>query len=284
MFIKGAARFNDLVYFAVNQKDLEAIDIQHSIFIAWDRGEWFQEEHVNWNCIGMCVVQKPLDKLISISEEGDIWTYVGGKKTTENILPEPKSIRNICTIEGYAYACGMNRQVFKRVGEDQWDIMHATLSDNESNKGFEDIDGFSQFDIYAVGWGGEIWNYNGSKWIQADSPTNLILTCVLCAPDGNVYIGGRQGTIIKGKGNQWDLINIEDFTKDIWDFTFFEGKVYFSTMNALYILDESGVSAVDFEDDFPLTCYQLTQAEDTLWSIGTSDVFSFNGNIWTRIE
>ena len=60
LFITGAARFNDLVYLSSQQKNLAEQDIQHSVFIAWDMNKWFQEEHKNWNCAGMCIAKNLL--------------------------------------------------------------------------------------------------------------------------------------------------------------------------------------------------------------------------------
>ena len=74
--------------------------------------------------------------------------------------------------------------------------MHAPSPKSGENAGFEDICGFNLTEVYAVGWNGEIWQWEGVRWIDRPSPTNLILTGVCCGTDGNVYACGQNGTLI----------------------------------------------------------------------------------------
>ncbi len=53
--------------------------------------------------------------------------------------------------------------------------------------GFEAIDGYSSEALYAVGWAGEVWKFDGAKWSQAPKLTDAVLTAVCCAPDNVVY-------------------------------------------------------------------------------------------------
>ncbi len=60
----------------------------------------------------------------------------------------------------------MKRQVYRRGGERRWTDMSAPFPKPRETAGFEAIDGYSSNEIYAVGWSGEIWQFNGKKWID----------------------------------------------------------------------------------------------------------------------
>ncbi|MGB1257582.1 MAG: hypothetical protein ACPG51_17060, partial [Thiolinea sp.] len=152
-------------------------------------------------------------------------------------------------------------------------------------RGFEAIAGFSEKQIYAVGWAGEIWFYDGISWERLDSPTNTILTSASCGGDGNVYIAGQNGCIIKGNRDKLELLTEDDFTVDIWDTAYFQNRIYLAGMQSLFFLDENNkIQPVDFGEEYPQTCNHLTHAENVLWSIGSSDIFSFDGHTWKRID
>lgn len=116
------------------------------------------------------------------------------------------------------------------------------------------------------------------------SPTNLVLTRVFCAGNGQVYASGRRGLLIVGRGDAWQAIEQEDVTSDIWDLAWYDGKLYLSTMRGLYTLQYGGLVEVDFGNDTPATCYHLSTADGVLWSFGTKDIMAFDGTTWTRID
>ncbi len=127
--------------------------------------------------------------------------------------------------------------------------------------------------------------YNGSDWSNKYSPTNLILSKVCCAEDGNVYIGGQNATLIRGRHDAWEVIPIDDFDDDIWGLAWFNGKLYISTLSDLYTLNtDNSIIKVDIGDKSVSTFYHITAADGVLWSIGRKDVMAFDGNIWTRID
>ncbi|NHZ42693.1 hypothetical protein [Massilia aquatica] len=88
-----------------------------------------------------------------------------------------------------------------RVGKDVWNY-HLSLpkkTDDLDASGFQDIDGFSPEDIYAVGGKGDVWHVDGQQWTQLPFPSEMNLSSVCCAPDGVVYIGAGSGTVFKGR-------------------------------------------------------------------------------------
>jgi hypothetical protein len=284
LYVTGAARFSYLIYLAIKDRGLVKEEVEHSRFIAFQRGQLAHMGDRNWSAVALCVVKKPAEKMIAISEDGEVFTYVAGKAKDEAIKPAPVVLRAIGVVDGLAIACGMKRQVYRRVRENSWLAMHAPAPPPGENAGFEAIAGFSGDEIYAVGWNGEIWEWNGSKWLNRTSPTNLILTGVCCAGDDKVYVCGQNGTLLQGRHDLWDVIDLEGMADDLWDVHWFNDTLYLATMTTLYTYTSAGLAPVDFGDDEPETCYRLTDAEGVLWSVGSDDVFSFDGAVWTRVD
>jgi hypothetical protein len=284
LIVGGAARFKDLLYVAIRQRNLVKEEVNHSRFIGYYRGEWLKAADKNWTSVAICVAKKPAEKVVAVSENGEVMTYVSQTITDEVIQPRPVVLRGMSVVEGYPIACGMNRQVYKRTAENSWVPMHAPAPEGDRPSGFEDIAGLRLDEIYAVGWNGEIWQWNGKAWRNRNSPTNVILTGLYCVADGQVYICGQEGTLIRGRNNSWDLIDTGEITADFWNVHWFNDTLYISTMSKLYQVRGTEVSAVDFGADAPQTCYWLTDADGVMWSLGSDDIFSFDGKKWTRIE
>ncbi len=284
VYTNGAARFDDLIYLSIKDRSLEADDVEHSRLIGFQGGELGHMADTNWTSIAMCVVKRPSEKLIAISEDGEVFTYVKGTSQTEQITPNPSVLRGLGVVDGQAYACGMNRESFKREDEGVWMPMHAAVSDNAPKGGFEAITGFSAGEIYAVGWNGEIWKWDGSLWNNQPTPTNVILTGACAADDELVYICGQRGIIIRGRNDQWELVAVDELSEDLWDICCFDGDIYISSMTDVYKLVDGRIEPLDFGDDRPETTYRLTHAQGVLWSIGSDNVFSFDGSTWTRFD
>jgi hypothetical protein len=285
VFIRGAARYHDLVYILSKGKSLLEQDINHTSAICVDQGNWANASNTEWDSTAIAVAKKPAEKLVFIGEEGDVCTYVGGHSTREKITPSPRMIRNARSIEGYVYACGMQRQVYQRVDENFWKDMSAPFPNADEKVGFEALDGYSSKEIYTAGWGGEIWEFDGTVWNNRMSPTNLILTSICCAGDDVVYIGGQQGILIKGRGSSWEAVQWEDpVDADLWDLCWFQDKLYVATINSLYVLTGNKLEEVDFGGISVNSCYSLTQAEGVMWSIGSYEVISFDGITWQKYD
>src|SRR5688572_6301478 len=195
LYSRGAARRQDLIYLSLKDRKLDRQSVMHSRFIVLLGPEWSPLEDENWATAGMCVVKKPIEQMVAVSPHGDVLTIGSGKTTREKISPRPFDLRFCGAIAGYAYACGMRRQVYRRSGEDEWEAIHAPEGKKGELSGFEAIDGFDEKEIYAVGWEGEIWQLLKRKWTERSSPVNVILTGVECAPNGQVYICGQTGTL-----------------------------------------------------------------------------------------
>jgi hypothetical protein len=146
------------------------------------------------------------------------------------------------------------------------------------------IDGFSSKNIYVCGFEGEIWHWDGRKWSRIDSPTNMPLQCVLCAPDGNAYFCGAAGHLyaLLPDGSWEDLSNPKVSKATLQHMTLFKGRLYIAADEKLLYLDSKTLKAVTSPKEGTFRALQIDASEDLLWCVGEEDVFSFDGKKWTR--
>lgn len=290
----GVLRYKDLAYLLTSVNELVAAHVPFSRIYGVDQGKWGSVD-VDWLACSATVCHKPNERFLALSQKGsEVYRLGGGESELESFknaqkgfVRKPGIMREINEIaNGYAYAVGTGRQVYRRESENNWiciDQWSHIDSKELTRYSFESIDGFSDMDIYTVGWEGEVWHFNGKVWRQIESLTNLTLHKVKCI-DGVVYIVGKGGVILRGRDDSWEYINQSQVTSDIWDIEFYNNKLYLSTIYSLYLLEGEELRLVDFGDiDIPFSCYHLSVADGLLWSIGSEDVLQYDGKSWSRI-
>lgn len=295
-YVAGVVRYNDLAYVASVSDEMRNNRITHSYVTEWDAGTWRvgdDDDALPWDVVSATVVQEPLVQALFLGSRGQV-LMLGSGDTHEEQLPDGEDgiegrgdVRGVCTVDGIAYACGMNRQVYKRHDENDWRAMDTGArppAESEEVVGFEAIAGFFSKEIYAAGWNGEIWEFGGKKWVQRDSPTNLILTAICCAEDDNVYIAGQGGTLLRGRNANWEVLEQDAFEEDLWSLAWFDGELYASSNLGVYKLVNDQLTLVDFGDEQPASCFHLSAADGVLWSISAKDILAFDGQTWTRID
>lgn len=296
-YVTGVVRYHDLAYLASVSDEMQAKRINHSYVTEWDAGTWRVGDDANdiqyWSAVAGTLVHVPLEQALFLGAGGQV-ICIGSGDTHEEQLPDDETaipgrgeMRGVCAVEGVAYVCGMDRQVYRRYGENDWratDMGAKPPEGDERVVGFEAIAGFREGEIYAAGWDGEIWSFDGTRWQQEDSPTNLVISALCCAEDGYVYACGQLGTLVRGRHGNWEAIVHDDTDEDFWDVAWFGGELYVSSATALYRLRDGHLIQVDFGEDQPTNCFHLSAADGVLWSIAAKDVFSFDGNHWQRID
>ena len=289
-FIKGVPRAPGLGYVLCADDDKTANKVPHSDVMVFEAGRLALAAKNPYLTAGVCVARSPLEQLVAVGEEGDV--FVGGSGDVHNeVIGTPGHgprdiaiLRGVRAIDGLAYAAGMRRQVYRRVGRDAWVRLDTgPLPELGDVVGFESIDGFGHNDLYAVGWKGEIWRGKDGEWAPVTSPTNLILTDVCCAADGEVYCCGQQGVVLRGRGESWTVVDNPAFGVDLWGLTFFEGHLYVAGFSVLLRLEDDILVPVDTAPVAARTFGHLRHTDGVMWSTGASDLIAFDGATWTRL-
>ncbi|WP_198676714.1 hypothetical protein [Streptomyces atratus] len=288
----GVVRYSDLSYLITTNDAAVSEGYTDSLLFSLDRGNWGAGT-VEWLACSGTVCHVPNERYLVLGTDGSVRASGGGAVKEEapiascGVDPRKRGpLREVRGIaKGRAYAVGTCRQAYVRDGEDQWKCIDQSAQVDDTpitDTSFESIDGFSEQEIYTVGWKGEIWKYDGSFFTQQHSPTNLALYKVRCASDGFAYACGQLGTLLRGRDDQWEVIEHESTKEDLWGMEVFDGQLYVSSTHFVYRLEDGKLKPVDFGDDVPQTCYHLSAADGIMWSIGPKDVMEFDGSNWKR--
>lgn len=297
-FVTGAIRRKDLGYLILSDDEASALKQPHAVIRQWTPTGWGNGGIVQWRAAGAAITHHPAEQLIVVGEFG-IALLVGGGDRHEEQVSSPDSnpsdrgpLRGVRRIGDNVYVVGMDRQVYRREGLNSWSSYEKGIPrDTESSDadspevyGFEAVDGFSEADMFAVGWEGEIWNCRKGVWRRETSPVNVVLVDVCCGGDGYVYACGRNGVLIRGKRGKWNVVELGDFSESLWSVAWYAGHLYAASMENVFVLGDDGLAPVYMGEDFAESCYDLVVGAGVLWSIGAKDVMSFDGQEWTRID
>lgn len=191
-------------------------------------------------------------------------------------------VEAIKEIGGALHACGYGRQVYRRM-ENSWVSLSDSILTHDTARGFFDIDGLNEKNLYAVGWHGEIYFYDGSIWYCDESPTNAHLACVRCLPNGQVWVCGNRGVVMCGAVGNWHLVDSNGFENNWYSIELFEGTPYLAGNNLLAKVEHNKIVPVDTGLSRKVTTHRLHAREGTLWAIGEEDILAFDGKAWTPL-
>lgn len=238
--------------------------------------------------------QKPVSQGLMVDSIGGFALPSGGGKTTWE--PElvggndSALIRKVKMIDGYAWAVGLKRLVSKRYGINDWRPMvngiHFKIDrDREDifDYGFEDISGFSESEVYAVGGKGDIWWFDGQTWQQCGFPTNDKLKNVVCAGDGFFYVASGRA-IWRGKKNTWEKIDIIELHDELNDLCWFNNMLWGIGDADFFIWD--GNSIKDFflcNGEVIHPSGSMDSSNSMMLIASSSAVWTFDGDEWCNI-
>jgi hypothetical protein len=243
-----------------DDEDAEVI-FRSGFFYPKTERKWGYEGFSDFYSPQACVLPAPDNTFVVVDVKGQVITQTGITSNTgfsgEERIPLIRQVyvMSVREIGGAAFIAGTLRTVFRREGPNRWTCLSGNdlaVRDEEEKQGrdfgFNDIGGFSLEDIYACGDDGDLCYYNGKQWETLDSPTNEKLTALCCAPNGKVYIGGGDGLLIEGRGDEWQIIGRRDtrgFTTDgsqeqagmgatIKDMAWYKDRLYMATDQGVY--------------------------------------------------
>lgn len=289
-FTCGYAARIDLIFFSKTRDEPAEQDKPNAAFFFMDGADWIKyDEITNWIAISMASIGKfDSRRVVAIGFDGDFWEVDNGTllESLGRISTEEIDPRALGVVDETIYAVGMGRLVLRRDGLNQWTPMGprpATLA--EGVIGFEDMSGFSNAEMYAVGWQGEIWWYDNANWRQIDSPVSANLNAVCCAEDGNVYIVGDNGAMLRGRHETWEVL-ASGRDENLMDVCCYENSVYVVTdFQILKLIGDVLVDEENFANpaDVPATCLSLLKASDGVISMGPKDLFRLSQGAWERL-
>jgi hypothetical protein len=265
---------------------------------------WTPEEvtsfMIPWEAKSLCYSAHPGPHVVIMGPFGDVLISTPGGNSQETVDGSETGpvgrgvIRDLRLIGRHVYATGMSRQVYRREpgvdsrGPGVWRRLDAGVvlpAPSAEVRGFNSIDGFSEEDIYAGGWQGEVWHYNGQRWRAVDSPTDLKLERVVCGEDGNTYAVGQVGVILRGRGEQWNAIPHEETREQFWGAEWYRDRLWLATQSGVFVLTaEDTLKPVEFGLAEPPSCRWLAAGYGVLWSIGANHLlYTRDGVQWTQL-
>ncbi len=286
-FVTGAIRRAELIYAIATDDAATKPEEAHLFLMAWHRGQWIQAGGRPWPAVAVDVVTRPSAQFMALGPLGEVVASAPDGTTDENIPPAKQrgTMRALRVVDGEAYAAGMDRQVYHRSSPNVWRALDTPemRPGHDEVKGFEAVDGFSAREIYVAGWDGEIWWFDGIAWHAVNSPTNVILTALTCAGDAYAYAAGREGLLLRGRKDQWEILEQPGFIDDLWSLRWFNGRLYLSGLRGVYELRDREVVPIDFGQDWPKSTYHLSSCPEGLVSFGRKDILLFDTKDWHRI-
>ncbi len=290
-FVTGVPMSVDTGWIVMAMDNLAKQEIEHSAILKYNYGaiekvclKMFRTKYVAWLA--------NLKEAVFVGDNGECAAVGSGGVvrdeyvTSSSISPRNTGhIRSATTIGDDVIVVGMQRQVYRRVGAASWvDMMQGIPSiDPGCVTGFECVLAISPDEIYAAGWHGEIWTFDGTRWNQIDSPTNRIITSLCLNGEGDIIGCGRNGMFIKGRRDTWHEIDDLVCPDDLWSVEYYSGSAYASGLRIMYVLSDDGIEVVDFDSLQASSFGLLVSGGGVLWSMGEKDLISFDGSNWVRL-
>jgi len=301
-FNDGCVRHEGHIYIAGKLKDVDTEEVtfsrtyMYSVYDDRTKGPRFgHNDYPGWNVISVCHFSSaPFSaaagwngaRVVTLSARGDVAFGTRGAADVKERIPKVLgSVTQVREIGDTLYVCGMQGQVFQRHGK-TWRHIDEGIFDPEVSETalhLTSIDGTSESDIYAVGFGGRVLHYDGRGWDELVSPTNVHLERVHCVSRSEVYICGNRGTFFKLSNGVFSDFSLR--TEDhFWGMTSFQEKIYLSNLKGIHVFDGKKVRPVDTKLKPAIDGYRLDACKEQLWSFGVDDLAWFDGKKWTRLK
>jgi hypothetical protein len=261
----------------------------------WTRkdGSW-NSFSIEWSAVRLWLTTKPQTELCILGPDGEalVVSRTGhAEEALDGTVQGPQGrgpLRDLRWIGGHLYASGMSRQVYRREGVGIWrhrDEGTVLALGSKTVAGFNSIDGLTEEDFHAVGFGGEIWRCLKGSWHRVESPTNVVLNRVKVVRDGLAYACGQEGVLLRGYGEEWEQIDHSSMEEDLWDAEWFGDSIYFAHDDGLYVLtDGDELEPVKFGIRGTVTCRHLHANDGVLLSSGPKNVlWTSDGKTWQDI-
>jgi hypothetical protein len=255
------------------------------------KGDNWLTNRIGWSAVAVTARLEPAFELVVVGTEGKVLAASPTGFAMETVAtgrdgPDRLGvIRDARFIGAEVFAVGMSRQAYRRVGPSRWVRADAGLAPTATSMtGLNGVDGTGAADVFAAGFNGEIWHYDGAVWQPIESPTNVALQRVRCAPDGHVYLCGVAGTLLRGDRRGFLPIAQDGTNANLQALEWFMGRLYVASAKGLFVLDGDSLEPLDVAPGEGLTFGDLHAADGVLWSVGARHLFrTDDGTTWTQV-
>lgn len=239
------------------------------------------------------------DKAVCVAVDGEVFVTGGGSSEAEDGIakgrqgPRRGAIQRVRMIGDVLHAVGGGHTVCRRRGRNDWESLgldlplesRADFDDVEraADMAFEDIDGFSAADLYAVAGRGRVWHCDGHRWTPIALPSSLLLYSVCCAGDGFVYIGAQSGSVFRGRGQEWTLLCRGEMTLPFKDIVWHADQVWATSDYGLWRIEGDRLIQAVLPSEIAVCAGNLSAAGGTMLMAGTHGAAYHDGQVWHSI-
>jgi hypothetical protein len=290
-YINGCPTGPDTGWLAMVMDDVAAKEINHSAFMSWQRPMLAPRFMKMYRTV--FVGQLPDGSIVVVGDNGHCLTITPSGQAIDEFVSNgtdsPKNtghLRSAAVVGNQVMAVGMQRQVYLRSESGQWSEARAGLPPlgQGETSGFEAVVAVQPGEVYAAGWDGEIWRFDGRRWHPVDSPTNRIITALCVDPaSGTVFGCGRTGLLLSGRGDAWQTLPELRCPDDLWSLAVHGKRLFAASLKRLYLIEDDAISLVDLGEIGAESFGVLSQNQGQLWSIGEKDVVAYDGSAWSRV-
>lgn len=294
--IDGAILDEKRLFLIASSAKLEQEEVEHVFVLQLRDGQWTVSEE-DLEAIRVVVTRSgDQNGLALMGMFGRAIVFQTGGGASRETIGDPdngpsdiRPLNDMAQIGASLFVVGMRRQVYKRrLDQRVWtridDGVFIPISD-EAEEGFLAVDGFTESEIYAAGFEGEIWWYDGSTWSKVQTPTNLRLEGVCCLSSGRVITVGEAGVILTGRRDQWSSIEQTDVESDLVSVAEFQDQVYVcSEEEGVFLLQDGRLIKCDTGVEEDVSFQRLRATPSQLLAVAESAALIFDGNRWQPLD
>jgi hypothetical protein len=289
-FVTGAPVQADRGWVVMTMDELDGQEVDHSTILWFENGafysiclQMFHSKHIAWLADqGQAVAVGVNGECCVVNPEGQFT-----KEFVTQSARNPRNtghIRAATQLGSEVIAVGMQRQVYRRAANGTWsDMMRGLPVGDGTVSGFECVLAIARDEIYAAGWDGELWRFDGARWRRIDSLTDRVISSLCLGADGQARGCAQGGVLIEGRGDVWRTIRQPDINEDLWSIAASGESCVVSALRNLYRWDARGVERIG-RDETGARSFGLLRADgDLLWAFGRKDLLSLVDGRWVSL-
>lgn len=280
-FRRGCLGKNGRILFLLINDELARGNNPHTCVVMWNSGRFYPITTTGWTACSAVYLDWIEAEFVVVGENRQLlkiredFSYVEetislGDTGSAAVFRGASNINGNLAVAGTGLYCGVLS------ADNAYRDISPRLFGQETEGaglGFEAIDGLSLDNIVAVGWSGAIWCFDGKNWALQSSPTNLILSDVVCLPDGETWMCGQHGTVVRGRSGEWHALDT-GLTQNLWSLTPYAQGILVACSVELFRFDKDSEAplSIGFNGD-PKSFYWLdSKNDDVLLSTGAKNV------------